>query len=97
MTKNPRDPRVWTNEEIQDDSAGYLAAQQAFREDQEKAKREAAIERKKADYVERLCSMGLSKQEAEAAWRQKLIKEADQEEREAQELEHARRQLARRL
>jgi hypothetical protein len=34
MTKNPRDERVWTNRELQEDSAGYLAAQQARREDE---------------------------------------------------------------
>ena len=32
MTKNPRDHNAWTNAEIQEDSAGYLAAQQAYRE-----------------------------------------------------------------
>jgi hypothetical protein len=27
MTKNPRDERVWTNFEVQEDAQGYLAAQ----------------------------------------------------------------------
>ena len=34
MTRNPRDEREWTNRELQDDPQGYLAAQQARREDE---------------------------------------------------------------
>ena len=26
MTKNPRDPRMWTNKDIEEDSASFLAA-----------------------------------------------------------------------
>jgi hypothetical protein len=49
MTKNPRDERVWTNRELQEDSAGYLAAQQARREDEALAKQK----RRDADDLER--------------------------------------------
>ena len=30
MTKNPNDHREWTNEEVEQDSAGYLAAQERY-------------------------------------------------------------------
>ena len=57
MTKNPRAPRVWTNRELEQDSAGYLAAQQAFKEYQaakEQEAREASdFERFKAEFVRR--------------------------------------------
>ncbi len=43
--KNPRDPRTWSNRQIEQDSEGYVAAQQAYRDDQEAAEqqRRAAV------------------------------------------------------
>jgi hypothetical protein len=37
MAKDPRDHTKWTNQELEEDSAGYLAAQEAYRSDQEAA------------------------------------------------------------
>ncbi len=44
MTKNPRDHREWTLEEVEEDSAGYLAAQAIYHEDREKAAEQRAYE-----------------------------------------------------
>ena len=38
--KDPRNPSKWTNREIEADSDGYVAAQQAYRDDQEAAERQ---------------------------------------------------------
>ena len=35
--KNPRDPGTWSNRQIEQDSEGYVQAQEAFRLDQERA------------------------------------------------------------
>jgi hypothetical protein len=40
MTKNPRDPIKWTNQEIASGTEGYLAAQAAHREDRAQAEQE---------------------------------------------------------
>ena len=37
MTKDPRNPNAWNLREIEQDSAGYLAAQQAHKADQARA------------------------------------------------------------
>lgn len=69
MTKNPRDHREWTNKELEQDSAGYLAAQQARREDQaaEEAKRRDEDDRKR--FTEKFIASGGNKSDAEAAWK----------------------------
>lgn len=67
--KNPRDHRKWTSEEIERDSTGYLAAQQAYREDQ----REEDWERREADdeliFTEQFVRNGGSRSAAASAFR----------------------------
>src|SRR5215211_7003475 len=49
MTKHPRNPHLWTNAQIEQDSEGYLAAQAAYDADQAKEqdqRREADDERR---------------------------------------------------
>ena len=69
MTKNPRDERVWTNPELEDDSAGYLAAQQARREDGALAEQT----RRDADDLERFAdafaAAGGNRSDARAAFK----------------------------
>jgi hypothetical protein len=66
--KDKRDYRVWTNTEIEQDSEGYVAAQEAFAEDQEAAvlkQRDADDERRfKEEYIRN----GGRERDAAAAW-----------------------------
>jgi 3-phenylpropionate/cinnamic acid dioxygenase small subunit len=43
MVKDPKDPRKWTNVEIETDSEGYLKAQKAYAQEQEKQRRDATF------------------------------------------------------
>jgi len=72
--KDPRDPRNWENTEIEQDAAGYVAAQQAFAED-----RDAEHARKRerdalASFTEEFVRNGGKRSDARAAW-QKLRNE----------------------
>ena len=40
MTKDPRNPRTWSNVQIEQDPEGYVAAQQAYRDDRESSDRQ---------------------------------------------------------
>jgi hypothetical protein len=68
VTKNPRDPRTWTNIEIAKDTQGYLGAQQAWREDREAAALRRTEEDDKARFTERFIRAGGKRQDAEAAF-----------------------------
>jgi hypothetical protein len=69
MTRNPRDEREWTNKELEEDSAGYLAAQAARRKD------EAAAEQKRRDaddlerFTEAFVAAGGSRSDAATAFK----------------------------
>jgi hypothetical protein len=69
MTKDPRTPTKWTNAEIEQDAAGYLAAQRAYQEDQDRAKAKQAgaedLERFTAAFV----ANGGTSADAEASYR----------------------------
>jgi hypothetical protein len=69
MTKKPRDHRAWTNEEIEQDSEGYLAAQVAFAEDQDEADRQRREADDLARFEEAFVNGGGSKNEAAAAYK----------------------------
>jgi hypothetical protein len=69
MTKNPRDERVWTNIEVQEDSAGYLAAQQRRREDAEAEVAKRREENDKARFTEEFVAAGGDRDEAVRAWK----------------------------
>jgi hypothetical protein len=76
MTKNPRDERVWTNRELQEDSAGYLAAQQARRKDEalaEQTRRDADdLER----FTEAFVAAGGKESDARAAFKARRNEQA---------------------
>jgi hypothetical protein len=72
VTKNPRDPRVWTNMEIARDAQGYLAAQDAFRADRDAAQ----LRRREVDalnrFTESFVRAGGQRSDAEEAfWSQR--------------------------
>jgi hypothetical protein len=72
VTKNPRDPRQWTNLEIAEDAQGYLAAQDAFGADREAEQ----IRRREVDnlsrFTESFVRAGGKRQDAEQAfWEQR--------------------------
>jgi hypothetical protein len=70
MTKNPRDERVWTNSEVQEDAQGYLAAQQARRENEE-AEQAKRRERDDQDrFVEEFVAEGGERADAVKVWRE---------------------------
>ena len=69
MTKNPRNHREWTNEEIEQAPQGYRAAQEAYRNDK------AAREQKRRDeddlkrFTEAFVAAGGSAEAAPAAFK----------------------------
>ena len=69
MTKNPRDERVWTNFEVQEDAQGYLAAQQARREDAEAEEAKRREDNDKARFIEEFVTEGGDPNDAAAMWR----------------------------
>ena len=68
MTKKPRDPRVWTNREIQQDGEGYFAAQQAYRDDQKAAERKRQEDDAYEQYRKRFVEAGGDVSDARASW-----------------------------
>ena len=80
MTKkpNPRDPRTWTNRDIEADSAGYVRAQEAFAEDQEAAEQQ----RREADDLARFTAEyirnGGRERDAAAEWRTRRNRQASE-------------------
>ena len=70
MTKNPRDYRVWTNRDAQQDPQGYRAAQEAYHEDQAKAKEERLYRDDLAHFTETFVAAGGAEKDAEAAVQQ---------------------------
>ena len=69
MTKNPRNHREWTNEELEQDSAGYLAAQEAYREDREKADHQRREKDDLERYTEAFVEAGGNRSDAPAAFK----------------------------
>lgn len=67
--KDPRNPQKWTNEEIAGDAAGYVAAQEAFREDEARARALEAEQMDRERFVEAFVAGGGARSGAEAAWR----------------------------
>ena len=67
--KNPRKASEWTTREIESDSAGYLAAQKAEREDAGKAAERKAAADEQRRYEAAYVQAGGSKSEAAEAYR----------------------------
>jgi len=76
--KNPRDPGTWTNKQIEQDSEGYVAAQQAHREDKERAERQRREANDEARFVERFVAAGGRAADAPGAWRKTRNEQAAQ-------------------
>jgi hypothetical protein len=97
VTKNPRDPRQWSNTEIAKDSQGYLAAQQAFREDRDAAQ----IRRREVDdlnrFTESFVRAGGKREDAEEAfWSKRNTDAAESAQRADDEALYASRRSVRR-
>jgi len=69
MTKNPRDERVWTNIEVQEDAQGYLAAQKRRWQDEEAEQIKRREEDNKARFTEEFVTAGGDPDEAILVWK----------------------------
>ncbi len=85
MTKDSRNPNAWTNRDIEGDSAGYLAAQQAHRQDEAAAAGQRNEERDRAAFEAAFVVAGGTRADAHAAYRQRVNEEAAQAARTADE------------
>ena len=67
--KDPRNPNAWTNREIEQDSVGYVAAQEAHRRNEAVAADRRAEERDRDRFVAAFVKEGGSKADALDAYR----------------------------
>jgi hypothetical protein len=77
--KKPRDYRAWTNREIEQDSEGYVAAQQAYREDQEAAEQQRIEADDERQFTERFVEAGGRERDAAAAYKAHRNQQAAEE------------------
>ena len=76
MTRDSRNPNAWSNREIEEDSAGYVAAQEASRLDQAREGRQRAEQKDLERFTAAFVASGGSKADALAAFRAKRNEEA---------------------
>ncbi len=69
--RDSRDHTKWTNKETEEDSAGYVAAQQAYRQDQAVAAAQRIEERDRAAFEAEYVAAGGTKSGAGDAYRAK--------------------------
>ena len=95
MTKNPRDPRMWTNRDIEEDSAGFLAAKEAYQEDQAKATEKKNLEYDKKVFTEAFVASGGNPGDASAAFKAERNRRATEAARRADQVaaNESRRQM----
>ncbi len=74
--KAPRDNTKWTNKEIEQDSAGYVAAQEAYRKDRAVAEAQRNEERDRAAFEASFVAAGGTKSGAGDAYRAKRDEQA---------------------
>ncbi len=86
MTKNPRDPRMWTNRDIEEDSAGFLAAREAYREDQAEATEKKRLEYDKKVFTEAFVASGGNPSDASAAFKAERNRRATEAARRADQV-----------
>ena len=67
--KDPRNPSKWSNREIEADSEGYVAAQQAYRDDQEAAEQQRQEADDERRFTEQFVRNGGQRSGAESAFR----------------------------
>ncbi len=76
MTRDSRNPNAWSNREIEEDSAGYVAAQEASRLDQAREGRQRAEQKDLERFTAAFVASGGSKADALAAYRAKRNEQA---------------------
>ena len=74
--KDSRNPNNWSNRELEQDTAGYLAAQQAYRQDQAVAAAQRIEERDRAAFEAEYVAAGGTKSGAGDAYRARRNAEA---------------------
>lgn len=85
MTRDARNPKSWTNREIEADSGGYKAAQQAHKADMVAAAEDRIEERDRAAFEAAYVAAGGTKSGAADAYRQKRDERAAEAARAADE------------
>jgi hypothetical protein len=93
MKDKQRNPNKWTNEEIEADSQGYIAAQKAYREDREQQERAAAEDADREMYEREFVRQGGSRDAATREWRKHRDAQAA---RTAEQVEHEAEAASRR-
>jgi hypothetical protein len=78
VTKNPRDPRVWTNIEIAKDAQGYLGAQQTWRDDREAEQLRRIEADDKSRFTESFVRGGGKREDAEQEFERKRKEDASE-------------------
>ena len=74
--KDSRNPNNWSNRELEQDSAGYLAAQQAYRLDQAAASAQRQEEQDLERFTKSFVVAGGTRADAHDAYRQRVNEEA---------------------
>ena len=74
--KDSRNPNNWSNRELEQDSAGYLAAQQAYRQDQAVAAAQRQAEQDLERFTKSFVVAGGTRADAHDAYRQRVNEEA---------------------
>ena len=76
MSKHPRDPNRWSNQEIAEDTDGYLEAQANYREDRKEQQRKVSEDFDLRTFVSEFVRRGGTKEDAERAYRDQINREA---------------------
>ncbi len=74
--KDSRNPNNWSNRELEQDSAGYLVAQQAYRQDQAAAAAQRSEEQDKERFTKAFVVAGGTRADALDAYRAKRNEQA---------------------
>jgi hypothetical protein len=74
--KDSRNPNAWSNREIEEDSAAYLAAQQAYRQDEAVAAAQRQEQLDKERFTKSFVVAGGTRADAHDAYRQRVNEEA---------------------
>ena len=97
MTKNPKDHREWTLEEVEEDSQGYLAAQQAYHEERAQAEERRAYEADFRHFREAFVAAGGAEEAAEAAFQAHRNEQAAEAAREAEQADQVAAERSKRM
>ena len=74
--KDSRNPNNWSNRELEQDTAGYLAAQQAYRQDEAVAAAQRQEQLDKERFTKSFVVAGGTRADAHDAYRQRVNEEA---------------------